>query len=234
MSEIFKTPIFGVLLSLVCYLIGQNINKKIKISFLNPLFIAIAIAVVFLLTFNIPLEDYNNGGKIISFFLTPATVVLAVPLYNKIDHLKKNAFPIIIGILIGSACGIISIIILGKMLNLPKELILSLVPKSVTTPIGMEVSENLNGIPSVTVAAIIITGVLGAIISPMIHNIARIKNKIAIGISIGTSSHALGTTKAVELGETEGAMSSLSIGIAGLITVILAPILVKLLNYLLF
>ncbi|EQB89261.1 hypothetical protein M918_21115 [Clostridium sp. BL8] len=142
--------------------------------------------------------------------------------------------PIIIGILIGSACGIISIIILGKMLNLPKELILSLVPKSVTTPIGMEVSENLNGIPSVTVAAIIITGVLGAIISPMIHNIARIKNKIAIGISIGTSSHALGTTKAVELGETEGAMSSLSIGIAGLITVILAPILVKLLNQFLF
>lgn len=234
MYEIFKTPIFGVLLSLVCYLAGQYINKKSKISFLNPLFIAITLAVVFLLTFKVPLADYNNGGKIISFFLTPATVVLAVPLYNKIEHLKKNALPIIVGILLGSACGIISIIILGKMLNLPKELILSLVPKSVTTPIGMEVSENLNGIPSVTVAAIIITGVLGAIISPMIHNIARIKNKIAIGISIGTSSHALGTTKAVELGETEGAMSSLSIGIAGLVTVILAPILVKLLNQFLF
>lgn len=234
MYEIFKTPIFGVLLSLVCYLTGQYINKKSKISFLNPLFIAITLAVVFLLTFKVPLADYNNGGKIISFFLTPATVVLAVPLYNKIEHLKKNALPIIVGILLGSACGIISIIILGKVLNLPKELILSLVPKSVTTPIGMEVSENLNGIPSVTVAAIIITGVLGAIISPMIHNIARIKNKIAIGISIGTSSHALGTTKAVELGETEGAMSSLSIGIAGLVTVILAPILVKLLNQFLF
>lgn len=228
--ELFKSPVFGVLLSLICYLLGHYISKKTKIAFFNPLFIAIVLAVAFLLVFKIPLEDYNNGGKIISFFLTPATVVLAIPLYSKIEHLKQNALAIFVGISIGSCAGIVTVILLGKALNLPTELILSLIPKSVTTPIGMEVSKNLNGIPSITVGAIIITGIIGAIFSPLIHNIAKVKNKIAVGISIGTSSHALGTTKAVELGETEGAMSSLSIGLAGLITIIIAPILVKLFN----
>lgn len=228
MLQLTTSPIFGVLISLVAYIIGQWLNKKTKISLLNPLFISITLVIIFLITFNIPLDNYNNGGKIISFFLGPATVILAIPLYNKIDHLKKNAIPIIIGILFGSIAGIITVLFLGRVLNLDEVIALSLVPKSVTTPIGIEISNQINGISSVTVTAIIITGILGAIFSPIILKLFKVKDKIAIGVAIGTSSHALGTTKAVELGETEGAMSSLSIGIAGIITVIIAPILIKL------
>lgn len=228
MLQLTTSPIFGALISLVAYIIGQWLNKKTKISLLNPLFIAITLVIIFLITFNIPLDNYNNGGKIISFFLGPATVILAIPLYNKIDHLKKNAIPIIIGILFGSIAGIITVLFLGRVLNLDEVIALSLVPKSVTTPIGIEISNQINGISSVTVTAIIITGILGAIFSPIILKLFKVKDKIAIGVAIGTSSHALGTTKAVELGETEGAMSSLSIGIAGIITVIIAPILIKL------
>jgi predicted murein hydrolase (TIGR00659 family) len=228
MLQLTTSPIFGVLISLVAYIIGQWLNKKTKISLLNPLFIAITLVIIFLIAFNIPLDNYSNGGKVISFFLGPATVILAVPLYNKIDHLKKNAIPIIIGILLGSVAGIITVLFLGRALNLDEVIALSLVPKSVTTPIGIEISNQINGISSVTVTAIIITGILGAIFSPIILKLFKVKDKIAIGVAIGTSSHALGTTKAVELGETEGAMSSLSIGIAGIITVIIAPILIKL------
>jgi predicted murein hydrolase (TIGR00659 family) len=228
MSELIKSPIFGVLISLICYIIGQFISKKTKIAILNPLLIAITLVVLVLLTFNIPLDDYNNGGKIISFFLAPATVILAVPLYNKINSLKEFALPVLVGIFIGSVAGIFTVILLGSLINLDKDLILSLIPKSVTTPIGIELSAKINGIPSITVTSIIITGIIGAVFSPIILKVFKIKNPIAVGISIGTSAHALGTTKAVELGEIEGAMSGLSIGVAGIITVVVAPIIVNL------
>jgi len=186
----------------------------------------------FLVIFKIPLEDYNNGGKLISFFLTPSTIVLALPLYNKIDLFKKNALPIIIGITVGSFVGMISIIVLCKLLNIDNTIALSLIPKSITTPIGMEISKQLQGIPAITVTAIIVTGIIGAIISPLVFKIFKIKDSLSIGIGIGTSSHAVGTTKAIEIGETEGAMSGLAIGIAGLITVCLSPIILKIFNIL--
>ncbi len=227
MDKLLQSPIFGILLSLLAYILGVYINKKTKISFLNPLLISISIIVFLLLGFNIPLDNYNIGGNIIGFFLTPATVVLAIPLYKKIEHLKSHALPIILGIIVGCISGIICIILLGKCLNLDETLILSLIPKSVTTPIGIELSNNISGIPSITVAAIIITGILGAVLSPTILKLFKIKNKVSIGVSIGTSAHALGTTKAIELGELEGAMSSVSIGIAGIVTVVVAPILIN-------
>jgi len=228
MSELIKSPIFGVLISLICYMLGQFISKKTKVALCNPLLVAITLVVLILLLLKIPLDTYNNGGRIISFFLAPATVILAVPLYNKINNLKEFAFPVLIGIFIGSVAGILTVISLGNLLNLDKTLILSLIPKSVTTPIGIELSAKINGIPSITVSAIIITGIIGAVFSPIILKVFKINNKIAVGISIGTSSHALGTTKAVELGETEGAMSGLSIGVAGIITVIVAPLIINL------
>lgn len=228
MSELIKSPILGVLISLVCYMFGQYISKKTKVAIFNPLLIAITLVVLILLFFKIPLDTYNNGGRIISFFLAPATVILAVPLYNKLNNLKEFAFPVLIGIFVGSVAGILTVIILGNLLHLDKTLILSLIPKSVTTPIGIELSARINGIPSITVSAIIITGIIGAVFSPMILKAFKIDNKIAVGISIGTSAHALGTTKAVELGETEGAMSGLSIGVAGIITVIVTPIIINL------
>jgi len=227
LKELLTTPLFGIILSLLAFEIGHFIYNKTKISIFNPLLIAITLVIAFLLKFNISLEDYNKGAQLISFFLAPATIVLAVPLYKKINLLKANALPILIGITLGSLSGIISVLALSKLFKIDKSIAASLVPKSITTPIGIEVSKQLGGIPAITVAAIIITGIIGAIIAPYVCRFLKIKNKIAIGIAIGTSSHALGTTKAVELGEIEGAMSSLSIGIAGIIIVFLLPLLIK-------
>lgn len=222
-----NNPMFGILITIIAFEVSVLINKKTKLSILNPVFISMIIIIAFLLILDIDFDSYNKGGNFITFFLTPATVILAVPLYKQFDLLKKNLFPILIGVFVGCLTSISSIIFLSKYLNVNTKIGLSLIPKSITTPIGIEISSQIGGIPSITIVCIIITGVIGAVFGPSVCKFFKIKDKVAIGVSIGTSSHALGTTKAMELGETEGAMSSLSIGIAGIITVILAPILVK-------
>lgn len=233
MNQILNTPLFGIFISLLSFEIGTKLYKKFKNPFLNPLLISQLIIILCLLKFNISFEAYNRGGEMISFFLGPATIVLAVPLYKKLKLLKENALAILSGITLGSFVGIIFIILLSHGLKLDPKIVNSLAPKSVTVPIGVEVCKQLNGIPSITVVSIILTGIIGSIIAPTICKLFKIEDKVAKGIAIGTSSHALGTTKALELGEVEGAMSGLSIGIAGLITVFLAPLTVKLLNILL-
>lgn len=228
MKEIFSTPVFALLISLLAFEIGIFINKKTGLAVFNPLMLAIIIVIGLLILLKIPLDDYKKGGDFISLFLTPATVILAVPLYKNISSLKKDYAAIIGGVLAGCITAIASIWLMGKAFGLTQELLASLIPKSITTPLGIELSSQLGGIPSVTVAAIVITGIIGAVLAPTLLKIFRIKDKTAKGIAIGTSSHALGTTKAVELGETEGAMSGLAIGLAGLVTVIVATILFKL------
>lgn len=225
MKSLLENSLFGIMLSLFAFEVGCYIYKKTKIPFFNPLLISIAIVMWVLVGFNIDFETYNKGGEFINMFLGPATVILAVPLYKQISLLKKHAVPILVGIFIGSTVGIISIILLSHAFGLNEILIKSLVPKSVTTPIGIEISKQMQGIAPVTVAAIVISGIIGAIIGQPICKLLKIKSRIAIGISIGTASHAVGTAKALEIGETEGAMSSLAIGIAGLMTVFLAPII---------
>lgn len=225
MNEILNNPLFWIFVTLVAFETGMAIYKKTKFPLFNPLLIAIVIVIGILVVFNIDYEVYNLGGKFINSFLGPATVVLAVPLYKQLESLKRNLWPILIGVFVGSVASIVSIIFLGRVFKLDETLILSLIPKSVTTPIGVEVSRTLGGVTSITIVAIVLTGIFGAIIVPLVTRYFNIKNKIAIGISIGTSAHALGTTKAFEMGETEGAMSSLSIGVAGIITVIIAPII---------
>ncbi|MHB8063360.1 MAG: LrgB family protein [Ruminiclostridium sp.] len=227
MRDLYATPIFALLISILAYEIGLFINKKTNIAFFNPLMIAIALVIGTLLVLNISLDDYKKGGDFISMFLTPATVILAVPLYKNINSLKKDYIAILCGVVVGCITAIASIWALAKAFGLPKELLASLIPKSITTPLGIELSNQIGGIPSVTVAAIIITGIVGAVFAQWILKICRITDKTAKGIAIGTSSHALGTTKAVELGETVGAMSGLAIGLAGLVTVIIATILFK-------
>lgn len=227
--DYLDTPFFGVFISIIAFEIGLFINKKTKSSLFNPLIIAIVLIIVFLISFNIDYEIYNKGGSIISFFLGPATVVLAVPLYKQIEKLKQNALPIILGILLGSVMAIISVIYLGKLFKLDEVIILSLIPKSTTTAISMEISKEIGGIPALTMAATVIAGISGNIIGPTICKIFKIEDETAIGLGMGTASHAVGTARAMELGEIEGAMSSLSIGIAGLITVLIVPWLTKIL-----
>ena len=223
MKDIISNPVFGVLISIIAYKIGEIIKAKSKLSVFNPLLTAIVIVVGFLSLSNITYEDYSKGGEIISFFLAPATIALALPLYKKFDLFKKNAVPIIVGIVCGAVSGIICVIGLSKIFNLSDELTISLIPKSVTTPIGMAISEQMGGMPSITVIVVIITGIVGSIIGPILNKALKINDKVAMGIAMGNASHAVGTSKAMEIGETEGAMSSLTIAIAGIITVILAP-----------
>jgi len=225
MNDVISSPVFGVLVSIIAYEIGSLIKGKFKLSIFNPLLIAIILLIIFLFKFNIKYDDYNKGGQVISFFLAPATVALALPLYKKFSLFKKNALPILIGILCGAISGIVSVIALSKLFNLSDELTKSLIPKSITTPIGMALAKQLGGLPSIAVVAIIITGILGSIIGPFLYKILKINDKVAMGIAMGSASHAVGTVKAIEIGEIEGAMSSLTIAISGIITVIIAPIL---------
>lgn len=225
MEGITNNPLFGVIISLIAFEIGKFIFNKTKLAIFNPLLIATIIIMGFLNIFHITVVDYMLGGNLIVFFLAPATVVLAIPLFQQIDLLKKHFIPIIGGGIVGAVVAILSVIILGKLLGIDHQLLVSFMPKSITTPIGIELSKMLGGIPSITVFAIIITGITGNVTAPFIYSIFRIKNPIAKGLGLGISSHAVGTSRAIEMGKVEGAMSALSIVIAGILTIILAPIL---------
>ena len=228
MNAIINSPLFGILLTLVAFEIGVLISQKFKYSFLNPLLIANILIVGFLLITGISLESYNVGGDYISVMLSPATVVLAVPLYRQIQKLKQFWEPILAGIFAGSLTSIGCVIFFSKILGLSSTLMLSILPKSVTIPMGSVISAQIGGIPSVTIIAITVTGITGAVTAPAVCRLYHIKHKVAQGIAIGTASHALGTTRAMEMGEVQGAMSSLSIGIAGLFTAVVAPVIVAL------
>ncbi|HSP47075.1 MAG TPA: LrgB family protein, partial [Clostridiaceae bacterium] len=223
MKAWMDTANFGIILSLAAFEIGILINRKTRSALLNPLLLAIIFVIGILLTFHIPIESYNKGGSFILFFLGPATVVLAVPLFKQIELLKKNIIPILGGITVGSIASISSVVLLSRLFHVDLSVAVSMLPKSVTTAIGMEISKQIGGITSLSVAVIVLTGISGAVIGPAVCRLLKIRDEVAVGVSIGTASHAVGTSKAMELGETQGAMSGLSIGIAGLITVILVP-----------
>ncbi len=225
MSEIFSSPLFGIVLCIFSFEVGLWFNRKTHSPLANPLLIAIIICIGVLQAFSIPLESFQMGGKIISMFLAPATAALAISVYSQLEVLKKNFLPILAGTLTGSITSITSVIVLCRLFGLSDELTASLIPKSVTTPIAMEISKQQGGIVPITVAAVIITGIFGAILAPILIKIFHVKNPVEAGIAIGTCSHALGTSKALEIGEIEGAMSGIAIGVAGIITVILAMFL---------
>jgi len=222
MNSILISPLFGIVLCVAAFVLGVAVNKKIKSPIANPLLIAIAMVIIFLKVFHISLKDFNMGGDIITMFLAPATVVLALSIYKQIETLKKYFLPIFLGCLAGSLTSMGSAFLLCKAFHLDNKLTVSMIPKSVTTPIAMEISRQGGGIVPVTVAAVIITGILGAILAPLLIKLFRVDNSIAAGVAIGTCSHAVGTSKAIEIGEIEGAMSGLSLCVSGIITVILA------------
>lgn len=220
---------FGVMISILSYELGVLLKKHLKLAIFNPLLISIAAVILFLLATGIDYESYNNGAQYLSYLLTPATVCLAIPLYEQVELLKKNVKSIFAGLIAGVATSCLSVFAFSMIFQLSHEEYVTLLPKSITTAIGMSISEELGGIVTITVAVIIITGVVGNILAEGICKVFRITEPIAKGIAIGSSSHALGTAKAMELGEIEGAMSSLSIAVAGLLTVIAAPIFANLL-----
>lgn len=230
MSWLVESPLFGVLITLLTFEIGLWINKKTKLALLNPLLLSMGMIIALLYKFDIPISDYNRGGQLITFFIGPSTVALAIPLYKHRALLKSDGLPILGGVFVGTITSITTVILMVKGFGLDTQLGLSLVPKSITTPIGIEVSKQIGGLPQITIAAITITGVVGAIVAENFLNILKIKDPVAKGVAIGTSAHALGTSKAIEMGDVEGSMSGLSIGIAGLLTVFLAPLLIGVLH----
>ena len=215
---------FGVAISLVGYEIGLFLRKRLKKSFLNPLLIAIVFVIGALLLLRVDYQAYYSSAKYISYLLTPATVCLAVPLYEQLELLRRNARAVAAGIVSGVLASLVSVLLLAKLFGLSHEQYVTLLPKSITTAIGMGVSAELGGIVTITVAVIIITGILGNVLAELVFKLLRIRHPVAKGLALGTASHAIGTARAMELGQAEGAMSSLAIAVAGLLTVVLASV----------
>lgn len=213
---------FGAFLSLAAYGVGVFLRSRWKFALFNPLLVAIVLVVVFLVGFKIDYATYMEGARYISYLLTPATVCLAVPLYQQFSLLKKNAKAVLLGIAAGVLASLTVILAMSILFHLDHTMYVTLLPKSITTAIGIGVSEELGGIQSLTVVVIIITGVLGNIFAELICKVFRITDPIAQGVGIGTSTHAVGTARAMEMGEIQGAMSGLSIVVAGLMTVVVA------------
>ncbi len=225
MNEFFEESMFaGVVLSLLAYGLGVLLKKKFKLGIFNPLLISIAVTILVIILGNVDYEVYNEGAKYLSYLLTPATVCLAIPLYEQWELLKKNSRAVIAGLVTGTVTSLTTVFVLALVCGLSHEEYVTLLPKSITTAIGMGVSEELGGYVTITVAVIIITGVLGNIFGETICKIFRITEPISKGLAMGAASHAIGTAKAMEMGEIEGAMSSLAIAVSGILTVILSSI----------
>ena len=213
---------FGVAISLVGYVIGVELKKKFKLAVLTPLMISIIFVVGVVLLFKLDYPSYKKQAEILNYLLTPATIALAIPLYQQLSLLRKNLLAVICGIISGVFASMSSVLAMSVLFSLSHEDFVTLLPKSITTAIGMGVSEELGGIQTITVAVIIVTGVLGNVIGEGVCKLFRITEPISRGLALGTAAHAIGTAKALEMGEIEGAMSSLSIAVAGLLTVVFA------------
>lgn len=220
MNEFMQDSAFaGVTISLLTYMLGMYLKKRFRSGLLNPLLLSIAVSIVVLLAAHIDYDAYNAGAKYLSWFLTPATVCLAIPLYEQLELLKKNWAAVAAGIVSGVLTNMATVFALALLFGLNHQEYVTLLPKSITTAIGMGVSEELGGYVTITVAVIVITGVLGNILGDFVCKVFGIREPIAKGLALGTSAHAIGTAKAMEMGEVEGAMSSLSIAVSGVLTV---------------
>lgn len=225
LMELTKDPLFGMFLTLITFVLFKKLSDKVKSSLLNPLVLSLIFIIVFLETFKIPYENYYNGAEIFNTMIIPATVALAIPLYKNFNLLKKYYKEILFSIGFSTLVLTSLLAISMVLLDVDKEILSSVLPKSVTTAIAVGVSEQIQGIQAITIIMVIICGNIGAVFGELIFDLFHIHHPIAQGISLGTTSHAVGTSKAIELGEIQGSMSGLAIIVTGLFTVGLAPII---------
>lgn len=225
LMELTKDPLFGMFLTLINFVLFKKLSDKVKSSLLNPLVLSLIFIIVFLETFKIPYENYYNGAEIFNTMIIPATVALAIPLYKNFNLLKKYYKEILFSIGFSTLVLTSLLAISMALLDVDKEILSSVLPKSVTTAIAVGVSEQIQGIQAITIIMVIICGNIGAVFGELIFDLFHIHHPIAQGISLGTTSHAVGTSKAIELGEIQGSMSGLAIIVTGLFTVGLAPII---------
>ena len=225
MSEIFASASYsGAAITMLAFFIGYAVKAKYKSQAFNPILIAILLIIGFLSVTGVDYDTYNSGAKYISWFLTPATVSLAIPLYRQIEQLENNLWAILIGIFSGVMASAAGILVLAMVFNLSHAEYVTLLPKSITSAIGMGVADELGGFSTITVPVIIITGIFGNITGSAVLKFFKITNPVAKGLAIGTASHGTGTSRAIEIGEVEGAMSGLSVAVAGLFTVVVAQL----------
>lgn len=227
--NILFSPFFGIVLSLATYLIGKYLFQKTKSIFCNPILIGIILSITFLMTLNIPFEAYDKGGTILKMLISPIeSIIIGIALYEQIQILKKNWFPIVVSTVVGSAFAITIVFILGKFSKLSSDLFYATLPKSVTTAIALDIGSKFGWDSSLITMMTVTTGVIGAVIAPFV--VKFIKSPVAKGLGIGTASHAVGTAKAIEMGEIEGAISGLALSLAAISTSFVIPILLLLIN----
>lgn len=222
---------FLIALTFVVYVAAQILQRRTGISFLNPILITIAVLICILMSAGVDYDTYAEGGEYIDFWLKPAVVALGVPLYRQLEAIKKQLLPILLAELAGCIVGVVSVVVVAQLLGASKEVILSLAPKSVTTPIAMEISQTVGGIPALTAAVVVCTGIFGGMAGFKMMKYSRVKSPIAQGLSMGTAAHAVGTSAAMDVGYRYGAFSSLGLTLNGLFTALLTPLILSLLGY---
>ncbi len=225
MTEFFRNPLFGLSVTLGVYVLSDKFLRKYKLPVINPLVLSILVIILFLHFSGIDYQDYNVGGNFLTMLITPATVALAIPLYKNFHLLKENVFPVLAAILAGIVANCFVSVAIGYFFSLKKDMVISLLPKSVTTAISVDLSHTMGGVNAVTLAIVVSTGIFGALIATHIFRIFHIKSPIARGVALGSTSHAIGTAKAIEMGEIEGIVSGLAICVNGILTVFILPLL---------
>ena len=225
-----ENEFFLLALTFTLFFYAKLLQKKTKILLLNPILVTVAILIIFLKVFNIEYETYNKGGQLIEFWLKPAVVALGVPLYLQLETIKKQFVPILLSQLAGSIIGVVSVVGFAKLFGASQEVILSMAPKSGTTPIAMEVTKSIGGIPSLTAAVVVCVGLIGAILGFKVLNVMKVNSPIAQGLSIGTAAHAVGTSTAMDISKKYGAYASLGLTLNGILTAVLTPIILKMMH----
>jgi putative effector of murein hydrolase len=218
LENLLSLPVCGILVSIICYAIGVRVRKLIPSPLANPMVIANILIILVITLSPLTLEQYMAGGRVITMFIVPVTVILALRIYRQRALLRANAIPILAGCIAGSAASLFSVLLLCRLFVIDKAITVSLLPKSVTTAIALELAQKNGGIPEIAATAVIITGVCGAAFSPFFVKLFRLKDPVATGLACGVSGHAIGTAAALELGETQGAMGGIAISLAGIIT----------------
>lgn len=225
MNQVTSSPLFGIALSVAAFSVGLWVNRRTKLSIANPILIAIPLVIACLTLTGVPLANYQRGGEVINMLLGPATAALALSIYRQREILKENFLPVLLGCLAGCCASVGSTLALCRIFGLDQALTASLVPKSVTTPIAVELSAQGGGIAAVTIVVVIFTGICGAALAPGFLKLLRVEDPMAAGVAIGTASHGIGTARALQMGKVQGAMSGVAIGVSGIITVLLVMLL---------
>ncbi|MBB4119662.1 MAG: LrgB family protein [Mesonia hippocampi] len=230
MQWFFNNEIIVIAFTIVIYFIAEKLQKKTGVFLLNPILVSVVIIISFLSVFNIDYETYHKGSKYIDFLLKPAVVALGVPLYLQLEKIKKQVLPIIISQLVGCIVGVVSVVVIAKLMGASKDIVYSLAPKSVTTPIAIEVSRAVGGIAPLTAAVVIVVGIFGAVFGYVIMKLFGVKNPIAQSLAIGNAAHALGTSRSMDISPNYGAMASIGLILNGVLTALLAPYILKVLS----